>query len=53
MDQKDKSKKNNINMNDGDDWLKGIKTSKADDFWMINTLLNIYRFDFIVLEYLL
>ena len=32
MDQKDKSKKNNINMNDGDDWLKGIKTSKADDF---------------------
>jgi hypothetical protein len=32
MDSKDKNKKTNINMDDGDDWLQGIKTSKADEY---------------------
>ena len=32
LEQKDKKKKEEINMDDGDDWLKGLKTAKADEF---------------------
>jgi hypothetical protein len=31
LESKQKEKKNEINLNDGDDWLKGIKTVGADD----------------------
>jgi len=32
MEEKDKKKKTEINMEDGDDWLSGIKTAKPDAF---------------------
>lgn len=32
IDEKDKKKKNEVNMDDGEDWLKGIKTAKPDEF---------------------